>query len=882
MANRGSIPLTSQHVNVDFLNNHNSMAKKPITEQALAVLNRCIVVGNNVKLPAEELDKTVYLEVKKHLELIGGKWKSGKTQAFVFEEDPTELLAAQANGDGRDLKREYQFFATPEPLAKRMASLIPAIRPGMKVLEPSAGDGALIKAIHQYHDKAIVVDCFEPMEVNRLKLSKLKNVNLLGEDFMTADLAGQYDVIIANPPFTKNQDIDHIRKMYECLKTNGKLVVIASKSWTFGTQKKQVAFRQWMEDLDAFQEELEPGVFGESGTQVATMLLAIDKLEEAESDSLPGKSLEQALAELPASSQNVVVVDMKLIFPDQNQPRKHFHEAEISELADSIRVHGLLQPITVRPFNGRLVDGQPAYKIVFGERRWRAATAAGCAALQVFIRTMTDEQALELQIIENLQRKDVHPLEEGEAFKVLAEEIRKHHKGQNPVKEIAARIGKSEKYVNSRIRLCWLIPDFKEMYYQLKMTFQQAIKLSRLPEKDQSAMYKELVRNEKWRDDPDYTLSFSDWNLNNKLNSLDEAPFKTEDAELYQDMGACGDCVFNSANSLALFPKEENMHICSNAVCYNIKCQRNFEINLAEAAKDEEVIFISEHWGGPDKNKLKALEKIGREYVSRNSYKEIDNEPVITWEQYLEQESWWEDREDMTPEEKEEEVRKLKNDYEELVEEHRAELEEIARARLEGRIRKALIIEGHKREGQTVEIMLQLQEGEISTPTKVQLTPQEQIEQLKNRELSAQKADRESVWDKVQELFDDETVYLSDEPLTNAEIDMLYIALLSMLDNDRSFYNKYFPEGRVSNDELIEKFGSLPAEAMNYITRMFLLNNINDGYENYLHHYGVEIGREHFPEKVRVFELEQEEIRLKREEEFNKKITKLEKELAKQ
>ena len=87
------------------------------------VLQKCTVEGNVVKLPNVQLDRNEYLEVKKALELIGGKWKGGKVFGFVFATDPTDLLAEIANGEKQNLKKEFQFFATPEKLADELVEL---------------------------------------------------------------------------------------------------------------------------------------------------------------------------------------------------------------------------------------------------------------------------------------------------------------------------------------------------------------------------------------------------------------------------------------------------------------------------------------------------------------------------------------------------------------------------------------------------------------------------------------------------------------------------------------------------------------------------------------------------------------------------------------
>lgn len=251
------------------------------TSEAQAVLQQCTVHGNVVKLPDGQLDRKLYAEVKKALELIGGKWKGGKTYGFVFQADPTELLEQIANGEKRNLKKEYQFFATPPELAARMVEMAELGDTDGKgygdILEPSAGQGAIVQAILKATEGAVTVHCYEPMDVNKLILNKITGVKWLGDDFMQAASGVLYDRIIANPPFTKNQDIDHIKLMYDLLKPGGVMVTLASPSWTFGSQKKQVEFRQWLTDTDAHIEEIPEDTFKESGTSIRTILIKIKK-----------------------------------------------------------------------------------------------------------------------------------------------------------------------------------------------------------------------------------------------------------------------------------------------------------------------------------------------------------------------------------------------------------------------------------------------------------------------------------------------------------------------------------------------------------------------------------------------------------------------------
>jgi hypothetical protein len=237
------------------------------------ILKQCIVNGNIVKLPEGHLERKLYQEVAKSLELIGGKWKGGKTLGFVFQEDPTELLYEITNGEKRNLKKEFQFFETPENLADKLVCYAD-LKQDDTILEPSAGQGAIIKSINKICD--IVPDCYELMPVNAhiLNKSNLK-FNLIGNDFLL-NKGKQYTKIIANPPFSKNQDIDHIKMMYNCLKKGGKLVSIASNHWRLSNNKKETNFKNWLFDINALIIDVDAKAFQESGTMISTCIIIIN------------------------------------------------------------------------------------------------------------------------------------------------------------------------------------------------------------------------------------------------------------------------------------------------------------------------------------------------------------------------------------------------------------------------------------------------------------------------------------------------------------------------------------------------------------------------------------------------------------------------------
>lgn len=238
------------------------------------VLKNCTITDNIVKLPNVQLDRKLYQEVAKSLKLIGGTWKGGKIFGFVFNTDPTELLSQIANGETRNLKKEFQFFATPDNLADELVKLA-EIKQDDTILEPSAGRGSIIKAINKVTN--IKPDCYElmPDNITYLNQSALQ-FNLIGEDFLKHENK-TYTKIIANPPFTKNQDIKHLMEMYNCLSPGGRLVCITSESWTNGKQKIQENFKQWLIEVNAEVINIEPGTFKESGTMVGGKIVIINK-----------------------------------------------------------------------------------------------------------------------------------------------------------------------------------------------------------------------------------------------------------------------------------------------------------------------------------------------------------------------------------------------------------------------------------------------------------------------------------------------------------------------------------------------------------------------------------------------------------------------------
>jgi ParB-like partition proteins len=145
------------------------------------------------------------------------------------------------------------------------------------------------------------------------------------------------------------------------------------------------------------------------------------------------------------NSEKVLMLAIEQIKRDADQPRENFDPAELEELADSIRVNGLIQPIIVRR------DGD-VYKIIAGERRWRAAQQAGLKEIAAIVREVTNEQAAVLALVENLQRSDLNPIEEAKGYQRLIQDYGKSHE------QIAEKVGKERSSITNSLRLLNL-PD---------------------------------------------------------------------------------------------------------------------------------------------------------------------------------------------------------------------------------------------------------------------------------------------------------------------------------------------------------------------------------------------------------------------------------------
>lgn len=278
--------------------------------------------------------------------------------------------------------------------------------------------------------------------------------------------------------------------------------------------------------------------------------------------------------------------------PSPTNPRKRFPEAEQAELTDSVRKHGVLQPLLVRPWPD---DDTGLFEIVAGERRYRAANTAGLLEVPVLVRHLTDDEVLHIQIVENLQRKDLHPLEEADGYKVLSD--RGH-----TLEQIAAEVSQTKTYIAQRLKLCALNASTRKLFYEDKLNARTALMIARLPTELQEKAAKTISTG--YGGQPMSAQSASDYVQREFMLRLDQAPFKTADATLVPAAGACGPCPKRTGNQADLFGDVRSKELCTDPACYEKKraaaaAQKRAEAEATGRAvitgKDAKQILPSQH-----------------------------------------------------------------------------------------------------------------------------------------------------------------------------------------------------------------------------------------------------------------------------------------------
>jgi len=394
-----------------------------------------------------------------------------------------------------------------------------------------------------------------------------------------------------------------------------------------------------------------------SPLNVPTATEVTETPETATVPTITEEAPQQATFKTPLATATAETdLDITTVHPSADNHRKTFKDASLQELAESIREVGVLQAIAVRP---RTAGG---YEIIYGERRYRASLLAGAKTIKATIyNNITDDEAEDMSLSENLQREQVRPTEEAKAFKRLLE------KGRYDMYSLVSRFGRSEKYIYTRLKLNELYQPIGELLDNETITISVAEEISTYEPNIQKDVYEKHLKENSRDNWAGYTL---------KLFKKYFEEYYTTDLEQYKfDKTECKACVHNAAN-YNLFAEHNGCGHCTNRKCLETK-------NAAFVAKETEKLLKSDpklviarpYYGGMNETALQKLDKKGHEIKELNYTVSAQSFPKAPEAPRQEQFS--------KPKEYEQAVQT----FEQKNEEYARKVEELNRKKEEGRIK---------------------------------------------------------------------------------------------------------------------------------------------------------------------------------------------------
>jgi len=302
-------------------------------------------------------------------------------------------------------------------------------------------------------------------------------------------------------------------------------------------------------------------------------------------------------------------VPLSLLNESKTNPRRTFEPNALKELAESIRTQGVLSPLLVRPLT------ENGFEIIAGARRYRAAQMAEQGTVPVRVVHLSDAEALTAQLVENLIRAEIHPMEEAQGFRALLD----LEEPKYTIEQIAAKVGKTPSFVAQRLKLVDLVPTAVEAFYADAIGVGHALLLARLPADQQEialkACFKEIYNGGEKPTRillPVRNLQF--WIDSNILLVLKDAPFNKRDAQLVPSAGSCANCPKRTGGNKLLFTDFGKQDACTDPTCYQAKIKAHVAQTIA--AKPE-LVQVSTAYGG---------QKEGSPILPRNKYTAIRDE----------------------------------------------------------------------------------------------------------------------------------------------------------------------------------------------------------------------------------------------------------------
>ena len=247
-----------------------------IDEAVLQILSRAVIVDHQLKkLP--EMSRPMYEQVNEVLRRLGGKWKGGRTQAHLFDYDFEPVFRAVLESQEMPPDNPLAFFATPPDVVELLMDEADLFD-GARVLEPSAGHGAIAERLDQCDVDLTLVE-LNPINVRVLQ-DRFPDAAIHAGDFLEFATDDLFDRVVMNPPFSTADKadvwIDHVRHAFDLLKPYGRLVGVVASNLKFRSDKKFQAMREFIAQHGQWQE-VEVGAFKQSGTNIATLVVTLDK-----------------------------------------------------------------------------------------------------------------------------------------------------------------------------------------------------------------------------------------------------------------------------------------------------------------------------------------------------------------------------------------------------------------------------------------------------------------------------------------------------------------------------------------------------------------------------------------------------------------------------
>ena len=495
---------------------------------------------------------------------------------------------------------------------------------------------------------------------------------------------------------------------------------------------------------------------------------------------------------IQSAVRNIVSVALADIQPSSYNPRKHFDEAGLAELAESIRQQGVLQPVGLRPI------GENRHEIIFGERRYRASLMAGLETVPAVIYEVSDEVAEEMAVTENLQRKDVTPIEEACAYQKLIES------GRHDVHSLSVQFGKSEDYIRTRLKFTTLIPEIAALLKTDEITISVASEICRYGEDIQNEVYdrhlKEGVMYGSWRG----------------MKAADVAKYIerdfTTDLEYYSfDKTLCMSCPYNT-NNMTLFC-EGGCGKCANRKCLEDMNASYLVEQAIQMLEKHSTASLGRHPYTCNEAVINRLAELGYEIDTLpyryENYPEIPEAP---------------EAEDYETTEDYEEAQK---DFDQELTDYKAECEEILRRSEEGEISLYVIIGRSDFSLGYVETSVMDRINGMSSADEKQLTPLEKLEKQdkRNKEIALEKT-VEDTKKRILEVDITETKFGADEDK------MIYYFLLSYLRKEHYVTVGIESESvyGLSDKDKLKVIENLNGKAKAVIRRDFLIANFKDAF----------------------------------------------------